>query len=195
MIKLVEKIIRVIVNILLFITTIAIIFSLYGFYQLKIQKQNYFNIFGYTAFNVITGSMSPTLEVGDIIIVKITKDVKVDDVITYYKNNDFITHRVISINGEDLVTRGDSNNSSDSPVKLEMVVGKVVRTFHKVGTMVDILLTPKIFISIVITLFLFSICFSYIPKSKTKIKYDKDGIEILEIDRRSKKWYQKKDLF
>ncbi len=187
MIKIVKKIMCIFVNILLFVTTIAIIFSLYGFYQLKVQNHKYFNIFGYSAFNVITGSMSPTLEVGDIIVVKLTKDIKVDDIITYCKENDFITHRVVSVNGENLVTRGDSNNSSDSPVKLDMVVGKVTHVFHGVAAMVDILLTPKIFISIVITLFLFSICFSYIPKNKQKIKYDKEGIEILEIDGRKRK--------
>ena len=180
MIKVAEKVMRIIVDILLFITSLAIIFSLYGFYQLKVQNKKFFNIFGYTAFNVVTGSMSPTLEIGDIIVVKIDDKIEKDDIITYYKDNNFITHRVIEIDGEDIIARGDSNTSSDSPITLDMVVGKVVKVFAGLGSLIDVLLTPKVFISIVITLFLFSVFVSYIPKKK-KLKYDKDGIEILDI--------------
>ena len=180
MIKTAEKIMRIVVDILLFITAIAIIFSLYGFFQLKFQNKKYFNIFGYTAFSVVTGSMSPTLEIGDVIIVKIDKKIKNDDIITYFKDDNFITHRVIEIKEDVIVTRGDSNNSSDAPITEDMIVGRVVHTFSKLGSLVDVLLTPKIFISVVITLFLFSILFSFIPKKK-RVKYDKDGIEILDI--------------
>jgi len=180
MIKVVGKVMRIIVDILLFATSIAIIFSLYGFYQLKIQNKTFFNIFGYTAFNVVTGSMSPTLEIGDVIIVKIDNNVVQDDIITYYKDNNFITHRVVEINDQNIIARGDSNNGSDSPITKDMVVGKVVKVFKGAGSIIDILLTPKIFVSIVITLFLFSIFVSYVPK-KNKVMYDKDGIEILDI--------------
>ena len=185
MIKVAGKVMRIIVDILLFITSLAIIFSLYGFYQLKIQNKTYFNIFGYTAFNVVTGSMSPTLEIGDVIVVKITDNIAQNDIITYYKDENFITHRVIEIDGESIIARGDYNNGSDSPITKDMVVGKVVDVFRGVGSIIDILLTPKIFISIVITLFLFSVFVSYVPK-KNKIKYDKDGIEILEIGGKKK---------
>ena len=184
-----EKVMKIVVDILLGITAIAIIFSLYGLYQLKVQNRKYFNLFGYTAFSVVTGSMSPTLEIGDVIIVKVSQDIKKDDIITYYKDDSFITHRVIKIEGKDIIARGDSNNSVDSPINKDMVVGKVVHRFKKASSFIDVLLTPKIFISIVITLFLFSICVSYIPK-KSKVKYDKDGIEILDIGGK-KKWYQK----
>ena len=183
--KTAEKVVQIIVNVLLTITTIAIVFSIYGLFQLKVQNKKYFNLFGYTAFSVVTGSMSPTLEIGDVIIVKVDDDIKKDDIITYYKDDNFITHRVIEIRGDDIVTRGDSNNSTDSPVTRDMIVGKVVHTFSQAGSFVDILLTPKIFISIVVTLFLFSICFSYMPK-KNAVKYDKDGIEILEIGGKKK---------
>ena len=177
MIKIAEKVMRIIVDILLFITTIAIIFFFYWLYKLKVKGKKYFDFFGYTAFSVVTGSMSPTLEIGDVIIVNIDNNVKKDDIITYYKDDNFITHRVIEVRGKEIITRGDSNNSSDSPITKDMIIGKVVHTFSKASSFIDILLTPKIFISIVITLFLFSICVSYIPK-KNKVKYDKDGIEI-----------------
>ena len=176
---------RIIVDILLFITSFAIIFSLYGFYQLKIQNKKFFNIFGYTAFNVVTGSMSPTLEIGDVIVVKVGNDIIKDDIITYYKDDNFITHRAVEVNGDNIIARGDANNGSDSPITKDMIVGKVVKVFRKAGSIIDILLTPKIFISIVITLFLFSVFISYVPK-KNKPIYDKEGIEILDMGGKKK---------
>ena len=49
---------------------------------------------------------------------------------------------------------------------------------------IDVLLTAKVFVPIVITLLLFTLCFSYIPKKSLnkKGRFDKDGIEILEIE-------------
>ena len=148
------------------------------------MKKTYFSFFGYTAFNVVTGSMSPELEIGDIIVVKIGDDIAVNDVITYYKDNNFITHRVIEKNGETLITKGDSNNSVDTPIAKSMLIGRVVHVFSNAGTIIEVLLTPKVFVPIVITLLLFSMCISYIPKKKVKPqgKFDKNGIEILEIE-------------
>ena len=61
-----------------------------------ILKKDYVNVFGYTYFVVATGSMSGTIEVDDIIFVKITKSVKINDIITFKnKDGDIITHRLI----------------------------------------------------------------------------------------------------
>ena len=70
-----SKIISFILNVLLTIVTIIIIIGMYYIYQLKIEKNDYANLFGYTFFEVATGSMSPTMEIGDVVIVKITKEV------------------------------------------------------------------------------------------------------------------------
>ena len=43
----------------------------YTFIVTDIMKKDYVNVFGYTYFVVKTGSMSGTLEVNDIVIVKI----------------------------------------------------------------------------------------------------------------------------
>ena len=55
---------------------------------------------GYKFFVVLTGSMSPTLDVGDLVIVKDTEPeaIAVGDVITYSVGNDnVVTHRVKEI--------------------------------------------------------------------------------------------------
>ena len=184
--KKLEKIIQIIVNVFLVFSLVIIVFCVAGFIQLKVLKKPYVDIFGYTFFSVATGSMQPTLDINDIIIVKITEDVKVGDIITYREENDFITHRVISNNKDTFVTKGDYNNTEDNPIDTSKIVGKLVCKVPSLGLVGDILLTPKVFISVIITLFLFSLCFSYVPKEKksknklTKIRKEKveDGIDV-----------------
>ena len=99
---------------------------LYTFLMTDILKKDYANVFGYTYFVVSTGSMSGTIEANDIIIVKVTKDVKKDDVITYKDSSgSMVTHRVVEILGNKVITKGDVNNSEDDPINKNKVVGKV----------------------------------------------------------------------
>ena len=112
-----SKIISCILNVLLAIMMIVIIVGAYYMYQVKIQKKDYANLWGYSLFEVGTGSMSPTIEIGDVVITKITKDVEENDIIVYIEDDDIITHRLIEKNEERLITRGDTNNSDDKPIE------------------------------------------------------------------------------
>ena len=100
---------------------------IYTFVVTDLMKKDYANVFGYTYFVVATGSMSGTIEVNDIIFVKITKDAKVNDIITF-KNKDgsLITHRLVSKNGDKYITKGDVNNVSDEEISKNQMVGRVV---------------------------------------------------------------------
>lgn len=171
--KKLEKIVQIIVNVFLVFSLVVIVFCIAGFMQLKVLKKPYVDIFGYTLFSVATGSMQPTLNINDIIIVKITDDVKVGDIITYSEENEFITHRVISNNKETFVTKGDYNNTEDNPIDTSKIVGKLVCKIPSFGLLGDILLTPKVFVSVFITLFLFSLCFSYVPSEVKNSKSKK----------------------
>ena len=99
---------------------------------------------GYKFFVVLTGSMSPTLDVGDLVVVKETEPeaISVGDVITYSVGNDnVVTHRVKEIVTDDtlrFVTQGDANNVEDmNPVHHEDLVGKVVYQFAGMGAKVQ----------------------------------------------------------
>lgn len=163
-----EKFVQFILNIFLVMASIAMIFSIIGFFQLKIFNKPYVNLFGYTVFSVATGSMQPTLNINDIIIIKITDDVNEGDIITFSDNNEFITHRVISKKNETFITKGDSNNTEDNPIDKDNIIGKLVCRIPVVGTLGDILMTPKVFISLILTLLFFSMAYSYVPKKKRK---------------------------
>ena len=81
--KNIEKITKYFTNVLLGIVIIAIFFALYSFIQLVILEKDYANYFGYTLFEVQSGSMSPTINVDDMLLVKLTTDIKKGDIITY----------------------------------------------------------------------------------------------------------------
>lgn len=99
-------------------------------------------LFGYKAFTVLTGSMSPTIEVGSLIIVKESEayDIHENDIITYRNEtvNSVTTHRVIEVNhdnGVKFITKGDANNSQDrKEIDFDLLEGKVVGIVPNVGT-------------------------------------------------------------
>jgi len=75
-------------------------------------------IFGYQLYRVQSGSMSPTLKVGTIILSKKpidTSTLKVGDIVTFHRNRVIITHRIIEVvknNGVKYRTKGDNTNNS-----------------------------------------------------------------------------------
>ena len=86
---------------------------------------------------VLTGSMEPTINPGDAVVVLPVADgdVRMGDVVTFmpFPNDPtLVTHRVISVgtdaDGTIYKTQGDANNTVDDPIKPEQVVGKVA--FH-----------------------------------------------------------------
>ena len=106
---------------------LLIVLAVYTFVVTDVLKKDYVNVFGYTYFQTASGSMSGTIEINDIIIVKITKDVEVNDIISYInEDNDIITHRLIEKEENKLITKGDANGTEDDPITQKAVLGKVI---------------------------------------------------------------------
>lgn len=87
-------------------------------------------ILGYKVYNVISPSMAPKYNVGDLIYVKETSpyDVKVGDPITFIMNENLVvaTHRVVRIDAENqhFYTKGDANEIEDAePVHFKNLIG------------------------------------------------------------------------
>ena len=155
--KKLSKILGYILNILIILVTIIIILAIYYFVQIKIANKPYANIFGYTFFEVATGSMDPTIDVGDVIIVKITNEVNENDIIVCNKDNAFITHRLIKIEEDNFITKGDANNTEDEPMQKSDLIGKVVNIIPDFSLWRKIIFTPQVIIPIFIMLILLRI--------------------------------------
>ena len=135
MYKIFEKVAHIILNIIIAFITLIVIIVGYNYVQLQVMNKDYTNFLGYTVFEVSTGSMAKTLNIYDIILVKITKEVEVGDIITYKKDNELITHRIMEINGNELTTKGDANNTEDEEITKEAIIGKVVSVYSKARSM------------------------------------------------------------
>lgn len=88
-------------------------------------------LLGFQFRAVLSGSMEPALPVGSMLLVKQTPlaDIRVGDDITFVrdKNLTVVTHRVIAVDAENelITTQGIANNTPDSPVYYENVLGVV----------------------------------------------------------------------
>lgn len=152
--KVVKKNINKIFNIIITILILLLLANIIASFQTTFLGKDYNNIFGYTLFEVKTGSMEDTLKIGDWVLVKVTDDVELNDIITYEEDNSFITHRIIEIYKDTYITKGDANSSKDSPVLKSQIVGKVIKVFPKFGIIKKTLLNPKVLILFIITLLL-----------------------------------------
>ena len=165
-----NKILGYILDILTISVLIAIILGVYYIVQVRVLKKDNANLFGYTFFEVATGSMSGTIEIGDIVLVRITKDVQENDIIVYKEDSNYITHRLIEKKDNKLITKGDANNAEDKPITNKQVLGKVEKIVPKVGIWKKVLFSPEVIILglILVVLLGIIICF----KTKTEEKDD-----------------------
>ena len=166
------KIIKtIIINLIIFVLGIIAIIAVWTTVQLNVQNKEYVNIFGYSIFSTKTGSMSPTMEIGDIVIVKIGEDTKEKDIITYKKDNEFITHRIIKIDGNSVIAKGDNNNTQDEKITKDAIVGKVVFIMNNVVIWKQVFSDVSVIIPVSITVILLIVLVSYKEK-KTGDKND-----------------------
>lgn len=124
--EILKKIVSILLDIIIVIISILVILTLIYMFQTKIQHKKSANLLGFTAFKVATGSMADTINIGDLVIVKITDKVNLNDIIVYQDNNYFVTHRLIKIEKDRYITKGDANNSQDTPIVPSQVLGKVI---------------------------------------------------------------------
>jgi len=101
-----------------------------------------FGYFGVTPTIISSGSMKPTLDTGDIVILTDPeiRDIQEGDIIQFTWNNFSTIHRVYEVQGPKdsnnkvFVTKGDANENPDVDIVLsDQVTGKVVFNLPKIG--------------------------------------------------------------
>lgn len=177
----IEKIINYVLDILIFVFGIVLLISLYISIQTKVFKNDYANFFGYSIFEVQTGSMSGTIEAGDWIIVDLSKKPKLNDIVTYESNGNFITHRVIEIYGSTYVTMGDANSAKDDPIDSEEIVGTVSKILPRLGIIRKTLFNPVVLIAVIIVLFVLNWTFKNKNNAKTKESVNKVVLNMKDV--------------
>ena len=174
--KLISKILNILMNIFIIIFGIVLLVSIYNLIQVNILGNDKSSFFGYSLFEVQSGSMADTIEKGDWIIVKYSDEIKLNDIVTYKEGNDYITHRVIESYGEVFTTKGDANNTKDEPITNEQIVGKVVKILPAFGIFRATIFNPFVLIALIVTIYIINLTFK---KNNNDVE-SKNGDSLIE---------------
>ena len=98
--------------------------------------------FGYGASVVLSGSMEPTLSVGDLLIVQAQENYEVGDIVVYQSGKMPVVHRIMELDEEMVTTRGDANNTNDEPFPVGAIKGEVIAVVPGVGQVLWTLKSP-----------------------------------------------------
>lgn len=147
-----KKIKKIIFRILTGILAIVLVCNIYNFINIKVFHKELATINGYSVLEVVSGSMEPTIHVGDMIIIDTkAKNYKANDIITFRdKEGFFVTHRIVSLNGNTMITKGDNNDSEDAPYSTDNIIGKYVTKISGAGRVLSSFKSPFTLIMIFI---------------------------------------------
>lgn len=161
----------VVILVLLFLVTS-------GIYQHFLSPKPYSGFLGIGYAVVVSGSMEPNIHINDLILYQEhdKRDYYVGDPIVYVRDAGtademLITHRIVEIDGETLVTRGDANRISDNPITFNEVVGRVVLRVPYIGVAVGFVKTPVgmwVALGFVVLLIIINISISLLQRKKRK---------------------------
>ncbi len=124
---------------------------------------------------IVSGSMEPTISLGDIAIVKKIRNVSqvgLGDIIAFKFGDEVVMHRIVAIEQESnipvFVTKGDANRDIDPwVVEPDKIIGKVVYVIPKLGIPLIYALmylnNPFTILGIVVVVLLYT----YIPRIKS----------------------------
>ena len=165
--RILEKLVNILLDLFIGIFSVILIVTIYNAIQTKVFDNDYSSLFGYTTFEVQSGSMSNEINKGDWIIVKYSDNIQLNDIITFKKDDNFVTHRVVEEYNNTFVTKGDANNTKDDPISKDQVVGKVVKILPNFGVIKKTLLNPIVLVAIIVTLYLLGYVFRNVKKDQT----------------------------
>ena len=132
---------------------------------------------GLQVYNVVSDSMRPTYNKGDLLYVKAVDpdSVRVGDPITFVLNENLVvaTHRVVAVDGENrtFTTKGDANESNDkAPVHFNNLIGVPQFSIPMLGYVSDYIQHPPgtyVAIGIVVVLLALAFLPDMIKKKET----------------------------
>ncbi len=99
---------------------------------------------GFGAAVVLSGSMESELSKNDLIFVKRTNELSVDKIVVYQSGRSLTVHRIVEINGDEIITKGDANNTADPPITSDMIKGEVVLVIPFLGLIINLVQNPII---------------------------------------------------
>jgi signal peptidase len=131
------------------------------------------SIWGHKPLVVISGSMEPTLKVGGILYYE-----KIDingldegDILVYETKDHIISHRIVEINEDGFITKGDANNSVDGVlINNNQILGKGTNwSIPYLGYYADYIYGHKYLLYISLGLIIIDLCNDAYKEHKKKV--------------------------
>lgn len=164
------------------ILTILIILFIFN---LILSFEENTQILGIYMFNIVSESMTPTLQKDDLVIVQKCEpsELQKGNIITFKQDEKVISHRIIDIIENrgtiKFKTKGDNNSIPDSEqVEIGKVYGKVVYNIGGVGKIVSYIQNVRGFINVAIFAIIVYILVSLRDKQKNTRKMKRKKYEI-----------------
>ncbi len=139
-----KKKLHVLRRLLLIVAAILLGLNIYKWNAQSLMGNQLPMPFGYGISVVMSGSMEPTLQVDDLVVIRETDTVQVSDIIVYQSRDSLVIHRVLEIDGDSIVTRGDANNAADEAIALSDVKGVMVASVPRIGAVVQFVKQPAV---------------------------------------------------
>ncbi len=155
-----KKVLSTILNIIciaIIILAVVILFSV-----VTTPKGQPPQVFGFSGFRVLTGSMEPTVPTDSFVLVKRVDPsvIRENDIISFYSADEMLrgavnTHRVVEVHNEGgriwFSTKGDANQIADKvPVESTALIGKVVLVSRLLGVFIRLISNPLIFGAVIV---------------------------------------------
>ncbi len=161
-----QKIKMPIFSTLTIILILILSFNIYNFLNIQLFHQKLTTVNGYALLKVVSYSMEPTIKKGDLIVIDtLDNNYFVDDIITFSDNdNTLVTHRIVNIDNDIYITKGDSNDTVDEGIKKDKIIGKYKFKISFLGQLITSLKNPLVSGLI----FVIGICLCYLISMKTE---------------------------
>lgn len=168
---------KIITIIFVIICILFFIMELYIIIQANTKKDDIPSIFGIKPMIVLTGSMSGTIESGDLAIIKETdvNSLKPGDIIAFRNNeNTVTTHRIINITNTEgeiqITTKGDSNPTEDlGEVTKEKIEGKYIFKISGLGNFLMYIKEPQGLVGVMIIILAVGLLWIVVGGNKKKL--------------------------
>jgi signal peptidase len=124
--------------------TVLIIFNLYIGINKTVTRNPVPKVLGFAPLIVLSGSMEPAIYPGDVVVIRQqeVEKFKIGDIVAYLEGPTVFTHRIVGMEKDKFILKGDNNNTADDIVNPEQFEGKVLFTIPKVGIIITFLKRP-----------------------------------------------------
>ena len=165
-------------KIVIYTITIILLYNFLIIGLTEITNKKNKGILGFRAYIITTESMKPSINPGDIIVIKEAKDedLNVNDIVTVETKTGINTHRIVRIEpnlNKQYVIKGDNNNVEDEgTIEINQILGKMIFRIPALGKIAKAL-QDEVYVIIIIIILLQIFIHYQNTQEKNRIRREK----------------------